>query len=167
MGESGEGSLEHGDSSGDVFWLLHQDFLKYFYSTFPEELPTPVGEEQPTETETADADGEEAALADGASNTSKAAKVEEKPAVFAFYKELSDELVHFGPKSGQYKVTFVCSIKSSDGICCGVTRSFMHAQKGRAISSSNLHQHIKDFAEKKNCPAHAAALAQIVVFLPI
>ena len=28
MGVSGSGSLEHGDSSGDIFWLPNQTFLK-------------------------------------------------------------------------------------------------------------------------------------------
>ena len=29
MGASGSGSLEHGDSSGDIFWLPNQTFLNY------------------------------------------------------------------------------------------------------------------------------------------
>ena len=36
MGVSGSGSLEVGDSSGDVFWIKNSEFLKYFYKTYPE-----------------------------------------------------------------------------------------------------------------------------------
>ena len=40
MGERGSGSLERGDSSGEVFWMhTPSPFLKYYYSTFPEKLP--------------------------------------------------------------------------------------------------------------------------------
>ena len=41
MGVSGTGSLEAGDSSGNIFSVLGQklpEFLKYFYQTYPEGL---------------------------------------------------------------------------------------------------------------------------------
>ena len=40
MGESGTGSIEHGDASGDIFWLQYPvPFLTHYYNTFPEMLP--------------------------------------------------------------------------------------------------------------------------------
>ena len=40
MGESGEGSLEAGDASGEKFWIEYpQPFLKYFYDENPDKLP--------------------------------------------------------------------------------------------------------------------------------
>ena len=40
MGESGEGSLEPGVASGDVFWVMYPNpFLKYFYKANPDKLP--------------------------------------------------------------------------------------------------------------------------------
>jgi len=36
IGVSGSGSLEVGDSSGDIFWIKNSEFLKYFYKTYPE-----------------------------------------------------------------------------------------------------------------------------------
>ena len=36
MGKEGEGILEHGDSSGEIFWMPYPlPVLKYFYETFP------------------------------------------------------------------------------------------------------------------------------------
>ena len=40
MGESGEGSLEPGVASGDVFWIMSPNpFLKYYYKAHPDKLP--------------------------------------------------------------------------------------------------------------------------------
>jgi hypothetical protein len=40
MGESGEGSLEPGVASGDVFWVVYPNpFLKHYYKANPEKLP--------------------------------------------------------------------------------------------------------------------------------
>ena len=40
MGEAGEGSLEPGVASGDVFWLTYpQPFLEYFYDANPDKMP--------------------------------------------------------------------------------------------------------------------------------
>lgn len=43
MGTTGTGSTELGDSSGEVFWVSMQTFLKYYYITFPDEMPKPEG----------------------------------------------------------------------------------------------------------------------------
>ena len=46
MGQQGTGSLEHGDSSGEIFWCGYpMPFLTYYYKTFPEEMPKPKGTE--------------------------------------------------------------------------------------------------------------------------
>ncbi|KAL1521918.1 hypothetical protein AB1Y20_021567 [Prymnesium parvum] len=40
MGESGTGNLEHGDASGEIFFIPYpHPFLEFFYDTFPELLP--------------------------------------------------------------------------------------------------------------------------------
>ena len=40
MGPEGTGSLEHGDASGEIFWMkAPQPFLTYYYATFPEKMP--------------------------------------------------------------------------------------------------------------------------------
>ena len=40
MGESGEGSLEPGVASGDVFWVVYPNpFLKFYYNAYPDKLP--------------------------------------------------------------------------------------------------------------------------------
>ena len=40
MGESGTGSIDHGDASGDIFWLQYPvPFLMHYYNPFPEMLP--------------------------------------------------------------------------------------------------------------------------------
>ena len=44
MGAAGNGSTEHGDASGEIFWVPMDVFLKYYYQTFPDEMPQPKGE---------------------------------------------------------------------------------------------------------------------------
>ena len=40
MGITGTGSLEEGDSSGDIWWMKYPyPFLEYYYKTFPDENP--------------------------------------------------------------------------------------------------------------------------------
>ena len=53
MGVSGSSGQEHGDSSGDIFWLPNQTFLKYYYQTYTEILPTPPGAPQKSASSTA------------------------------------------------------------------------------------------------------------------
>ena len=47
MGTSGTGSLEHGDSSGDIFWMSKSDFVPLYWKTFPELMPLPAGSSTP------------------------------------------------------------------------------------------------------------------------
>ena len=45
MGPDGTGSLEQGDASGEIFHMEYpQPFLKYYYSTFLDDLPLPKGQ---------------------------------------------------------------------------------------------------------------------------
>jgi hypothetical protein len=40
MGPQGTGSLEHGDASGEIFYIEYPfPFLEYYYATFPDRLP--------------------------------------------------------------------------------------------------------------------------------
>ena len=39
MGVTGTGSTEHGDASGDIFWMPNATFLGFFYKTFPDMMP--------------------------------------------------------------------------------------------------------------------------------
>ena len=49
MGESGEGSLEQGVASGEVFILRYNSkFMEYYYAANPLELPTPASAPAPT-----------------------------------------------------------------------------------------------------------------------
>jgi hypothetical protein len=42
MVETGEGSLEPGDASGEIFWMQYPDpFLKHFFESFPDLMPKP------------------------------------------------------------------------------------------------------------------------------
>ena len=42
MGETGSGSLEEGDASGEIWWMKYPyPFLEYYYDTFPL-APTPA-----------------------------------------------------------------------------------------------------------------------------
>ena len=48
MGESGEGSLEPGDSSGEVFAMMYpQPFVLHYYKTFPSKLPAHMQPQSP------------------------------------------------------------------------------------------------------------------------
>ena len=40
MGVTGTGSLEHGDASGEIFWVHYPfPFLTYYYATYPDSTP--------------------------------------------------------------------------------------------------------------------------------
>ena len=39
MGVSGNGSLEHGDSSGDILWIPKVEFVPFWWKTHPSEMP--------------------------------------------------------------------------------------------------------------------------------
>eukprot|EP00966_Prymnesium_polylepis_P295594 6826469-Prymnesium_polylepis.1 len=55
MGPNGTGSLEHGDSSGELFWMNYPlPFLPFYYNTFPEEKPSEASASKPAVPEVTD-----------------------------------------------------------------------------------------------------------------
>eukprot|EP00966_Prymnesium_polylepis_P258025 5960184-Prymnesium_polylepis.1 len=101
MGERGTGSLEHGDSSGEKFWVhTPEPFLKYYYATFPEKL---------------------AKTSDGAAGSAAATTTEqgqseivkpEKPArsmLYNFVELTGDKLVSAGRFTGQHEWFYRCA----------------------------------------------------------
>ena len=156
MGVSGTGSTEHGDASGEVFWMPYNPtFLQYYYATFPENLPSPATNP------TIDL---EPIVIDGSSGAPPKPDVIDafprvrlgRAPVMGFMAITADTLVEMGSKAGQYKATFECIIKHEDGSTCGVRTGIYH-KKDRAVSTSNLINHMRNCAP--GCPAHKAALA--------
>ena len=156
MGTRGTGSTEPGDSSGEIFWVRNDDFLKYYYRTFPEQLPTPEGQQNPPAAAPAGAGVKQEHEPTVAMHPDAPHLRLSSAPVFSNYKVLSDKLVTEGPKSGQYYATFECNIHLPDSCLCGARRSLYH-KDGGAVQSTNLITHLKDLAPK--CPNHAAALA--------
>ena len=140
MGVSGTGSTEHGDASGEVFWMQYNPtFLKFYYDTFPGELPSPA------KTPTVDL---EPVVIDGSTDTSSKPDVLDafphvrlgRAPVMGCFAITADTLVEMGSKAGQYKATFECNIEHEDGTICGARREIYH-KKDRAVSTSNLINH--------------------------
>jgi hypothetical protein len=155
MGVTGTGSTEHGDASGAIFWMRYQpDFLKCYYETYPDEMPSP--QKAPT------IELEPVAVDDGPDKPDvhpdyPHVRLGRAP-VMGFFSITADTLVEMGPKSGSYKAAFECIIEAEDGRTCGVRREIYH-KRDRAVSTSNLIAHLRTCAP--NCPAHKAALMKI------
>eukprot|EP00966_Prymnesium_polylepis_P063387 1470211-Prymnesium_polylepis.1 len=141
MGERGSGSLERGDSSGEVFWMHYPDpFLKLFYDTFPEELPQPDADVQ----------------------REQQAEQEAKPTrsmLYDFVTLESDRLITAGKFSGQHEWVYRCNIHFCDSMCN--SQFTLRAPEGKAPNTGNLSRHLLQFAER--CPNHCAAYEK---FLP-
>jgi hypothetical protein len=162
MGPKGTGSLEHGDASGEIFWMRYPfPFLEYFYGTYPELLPKPAGT------------GAEPVIVDIRSpgNNTDAAKM--KPdthpdfphirlstsaPVFKYYTINSDILQEMGPKSGLFCGEFECIVRGPDGSLCGCKRRIFH-KRDKGVSSSNLIAHMRERALV--CSVHAEAVKVI------
>jgi hypothetical protein len=168
MGQSGEGSLEPGIASGDVFWVSYPNpFLKHYYKAHPEKLPDGHCE-KPVAAVTTDA---AAAAADSTTADSPALgatiavksglpELKQEAPVYAFFSLNSDELCGKpGPHHGKRQQTWICNIKGADGEPCGAKRTLTCEKPHRAPVNSNLTTHIRE--EAKKCPQHAAALDQI------
>jgi hypothetical protein len=158
MGTSGRGSLELGDSSGDIFWMSKSDFVPLYWKTFPELMPLPAGSSPPlTNVGTSSSAGSAAPETE----TRMKCHVEfpnlsiSAAPVFSFYKVLSDELVTMGRNSGMYNATFACIVPTASGGTCGALRTIPHVQF-QCVASSNLVKHISQAA--KSDDKHVCAL---------
>lgn len=131
MGVTGTGSTEHGDASGAIFWMRYQpDFLKCYYETYPDEMPSP--QKAPT------IELEPVAVDDGPDKPDvhpdyPHVRLGRAP-VMGFFSITADTLVEMGPKSGSYKAAFECIIEAEDGRTCGVRREIYH-KRDRAVST--------------------------------
>lgn len=158
MGELGEGSLEHGDASGEIFWMPYPlPFLKYFYDSFPELMPKPKGE---SAVEAAALAGESVAVKKEVSKPDVHPDFPHlrlgKSEVYKYWAINSDTLVEVGPKSGEYAAEFQCLLDNDDGCACGQKVRLFH-KRDRACSTTNLISH------QKNCPqkSHQEAYKKI------
>jgi hypothetical protein len=109
MGETGEGSLEPGDASGEIFWMKYPtQFLKHFFETFPDLMPKSkdvvdaVGNHNdhkstgPQET-VLKADDRVEGFPNLCLGTSE---------VYRYYALKTDTTIDSGPRSGQFKAEF-------------------------------------------------------------
>lgn len=170
MGPEGTGSLELGDSSGELFWMSYpHPFLMYYYDTFPSELPSPKDNGDAINAP------EQQARRGRANETPTAVNlVDASPAadnsqlhpdflsfrvsnalVFNYFALNSDMLIENGPHSGLFRAELQCTIKMEDGSVCGKKRQLTH-KRGKAVSTTNLIGHLKECSVF--CSAHKAAL---------
>ena len=165
MGPAGTGSLEHGDSSGDIFWCKYPfPFLTFFYDTYPEKKPQAVDlTKSPAHSVKSitpielDGDGGRAIATPDVHPDFPHLRLSKAP-VMEFYTVTSDMLQEAGPKSGQFAAKFECIIVEADGRQCCKERTIYH-RRMRACSTTNLILHIRERAAV--CPIHKAALAKI------
>ena len=157
MGEGGEGSLEHGDASGEIFWVPYPTpFLKFFYDTFPDMMPMPKG-----------TDDAAVQIVEGVKKEdANAPKHDVHPdfphvrlgtsEVYRCFAINSDTLVESGPRSGMFKASFECVITCQDGSACGSLVHIYH-RRDRACSTTNLISHVKHSSDR----AHQEAAKKI------
>jgi hypothetical protein len=160
MGEDGKGSLEHGDASGEIFWIEYPfPYLTYRAKTIPVELVEQKQKSPVVDLSTPPRAG------NGGDDASKPDMHSDYPSlrlstapVFKCFAINSDILKEMGPMSGQFAAEFECILESCDGMACGAVRSIFH-KRGRVVSTTNLIKHVRERA--KTCPAHKEALAAI------
>ena len=100
QGESGDGSLEPGINSGEVFVVSYPHrFLEFYYAANPLDESTGKTSAAPQVADEA-RDGEEAQT-EGASERKKAKLVEKAP-IFKFFDLVSSTLICSGNRRGQY-----------------------------------------------------------------
>ena len=157
MGQSGEGSLEPGVASGDVFWITYpHPFLKYFYKANPEKLPDGHKDKPVAAVQSPSALPDATAAAPTASPTGLPV-VQQDAAVYSMFDKLSDELCcTAGPKFGKRQQVWQCNITVGDHQC-GTKRTLTFDRPNKVPPNSNLTGHVRE-AAKSGCSAHAAAL---------
>ncbi|KAL1500313.1 hypothetical protein AB1Y20_012979 [Prymnesium parvum] len=131
MGVSGTGSLEEGDSSGEIFWMENSDFLTFYYETFP--LHAPADEERAAMgDEVGDTTGAGGAGA-GSSGAGREGDTidldppepaapsqnkEESSLIYKYWNLESDTLIQLGKDTGKYKAKYTCTIILDGGHAC-------------------------------------------------
>ena len=173
MGESGEGSLEPGVASGDVFWVVYPNpFLKYYYKANPDKLPDghrdkPVNAVVPVAA--APAAAAPAAATQAAATASPTAAmtvpnglpmVKQEAPVYGFFTLESDELCcKPGANHGKRQQVWRCAVVCDNGELCACKRTLTFTKVSQAPANSNLGAHLRDEASK--CSKHAAAVKQL------
>ena len=156
MGESGEGSLEMGVASGDVFYIAYpMPFLKYFYAANPADLPEHM---QSSHTPPVESGGEVTAVV-----TTK--KDKEDPLILQHLDgPVSSTLNVSGSKRGCYTNKYTCNVIKDNGQVCGSKITVYKSAEGNSYSTSNAWSHIRDAA--KLDAAHKAILTGLDVNNP-
>lgn len=164
MGPTGTGSLEEGDASGEIFWMDHEDFVTYYYRTFPPAVPEEVDIEE--DDEEADDNllpgGDEErpkSRSQPQAGDSSIGEADRAAPIYKFFKLESDTLIQLGRDTGMYMSKYTCNIACENGVICGAARTIKH-KFGKYGINSNLHSHIGVMA-KNGCPNHQAALIDL------
>lgn len=131
MGPNGTGSLELGDSSGEMFWMAYPlPFLTHYYDTFPEKLE-PAGPGLAPD----GGEVEEAADSGGGGTASTNAGVADGPEalrsspVWNSCTLEANTLIEMGPSRGGRLKVYRCTIRCGAGRQseCGAKRKITHA----------------------------------------
>lgn len=157
MGERGTGSLELGDSSGEVFWMKYPSpFLSYYYQTFPGELPKDAAEEADDVLDHGTAGND--ALTPDVLAVAQTRKNREKSMLYGFVALIGDKLVTAGQYRGYHEWYYTCNIDLG-GNPCG-SKFTLRAPEGKAPATGNIARHLANFADR--CPHHHEANQQFL-----
>jgi hypothetical protein len=151
MGVDGQGSRETGGSSADrIFFMKYPlPFLQHWYATYPppQQDTTTTGSSVVSPSSVGGDTDMAGERTPGVTDSNFPHMPPRKAVVFNYYTLVSDELISSGPNSGQYTATFKCNIEDETGKVCGAERKIVHC-KGKAVSTSNLIQHIEKTSKK-------------------
>jgi hypothetical protein len=151
MGVDGQGSRETGGSSADrIFFMKYPlPFLQHWYATYPppQQDTTTTGSSVVSPSSVGGDTDMAGERTPGVTDSNFPHMPPRKAVVFNYYTLVSDDLISSGPNSGQYTATFKCNIKDETGKVCGAERKIVHC-KGKAVSTSNLIQHIEKTSKK-------------------
>jgi hypothetical protein len=157
MDVDGQGSSETAGSAADrIFFMKYPlPFLQHWYATYPppHQDTTTTGSSVVSPSSVGGDTGMAGERTSGVTDSKFPHMPPRKAVVFNYYTLVSDDLISSGPNSGQYTATFKCNIKDETGKVCGAERKIVHC-KGKAVSTSNLIQHIEKTS--KRCASHAS-----------
>jgi hypothetical protein len=164
MGESGEGSLEHGVASGAEFVVSYPNpFLEHYWAANKDELdPTVRSKLYPTDvTEQEEDDDGEADAAPAAEQTDGKMVKEEKakPPLFDHLDLASSTLNVSGPRRGGYTNKYTCSILTPSGVC-GASVTLYQTKGDRNETTSNAWTHLRQKVAS-GCKAHETVLLKL------